>query len=387
MKISLFIAVFLIKIKTLNITLISDSMMNLLEHKINKWLICSGVAVLLITTSLLLKINSRPRGPVEINSGYRVVMGTLAQITVIAESGQRGREYIEAAFEKIRGIENNMSIYRGDSQISMINRDAFEKPVQVGDELFEIIERSIEFGEITGGAFDITIGPIEELYRSCEKQNTLPTKEQIARAKEKSGFEKLIIDKKNKSIRFSVEGMKIDLGGIAKGFAIDKAAEVLMNKGAMGAMIDVGGDIRCFIKPGAKRKSWKIGLQNPKKVDKSALTDEYFLALELENIAVTTSGDYRRFVLIEGEKFSHIIDPAKATSSTTLSSVTIIASSATDADALATAVSVMGEEKGLELIEKTKDTEAIIISAGPEFKLRKTSNADAYTKGSNKFEN
>ena len=174
--------------------------------------------------------------------------------------------------------------------------------------------------------------------------------------------------------------MKIDLGGIAKGFAIDKAAEVLINKGAIGAMVDVGGDIRCFIKPDAKRKSWYIGLQDPKNTDKSELINQYLLTLELENSAVTTSGDYRRFVLIEGEKFSHIIDPAKAASSTDISSVTIIAASATDADALATAVSLMGEEKGLELIEKTKDTEAILISAAPEFKLKKTSNADEYIK-------
>ena len=168
--------------------------------------------------------------------------------------------------------------------------------------------------------------------------------------------------------------MRLDLGGIAKGYAIDRAVEAMRAGGAVGGMVDVGGDIRCFGRRKNDSQEWLIGLQNPR------VEGDLLLKLRLNDMAVATSGDYRRFVLIDGQRYSHIFDPAKSTSAKELRSVTIIAPTAIQADILATAVSVMGKEKGLKLIESTPDTEAIIIPADSEKNIVKTSGADVFIK-------
>ena len=174
--------------------------------------------------------------------------------------------------------------------------------------------------------------------------------------------------------------MRLDLGGIAKGYAIDKAIEAMKRCGATGAMVDIGGDIRCFGAPLKDKDHWLIGLQDPNSAVEGIGGGELLLKLKLIDGAIATSGDYQQFVLIEGKRHSHIMDRKTGTSAKGLSSVTIIADNATDADALATAVSVMGAEKGLVLIEKIPQTEAILITSQPNFKLNKTSGAGKYVK-------
>lgn len=342
------------------------------------WIILAAAAVFLLV-SLVIKLNNRTGKIIEVSSGYRVVMGTIARITVITDSVENGQKSINAAFDCFQNIEDMMSYHLPDSQLSLVNHNAFGHAVPVSDDLFEVIKKSIEFGKLSDGAFDITIGPVEDLYRAAEKQNILPTDEQIAAAKAKTGYEKIIIDEKNKTVRFAVDGMKLDLGGIAKGFAVDKAYEILKANGAVGGLVDLGGNIRCFLTPAAPRKTWLIDLQDPN-VTESDMSGKSLLVLKLQDMSVSTSGDYRRFETIGGKKFSHIIDPRKASSSSELSSVTILAASAADADALSTAVTVLGEKKGLELIASIPDTKAIIITAAPEFKMTKSSGADAFIK-------
>jgi thiamine biosynthesis lipoprotein len=180
-------------------------------------------------------------------------------------------------------------------------------------------------------------------------------------------------------VQFAVDGMRLDLGGIAKGYAVDKAVEAMQTCGAIGGMVDLGGDIRCFGAPLKGRTHWVIGLQNPNS-DKDIAGRDVMLKLQLANGAVATSGDYQQFVLIEGKRYSHIINRKTGTSTEGLSSVTIIANNATDADALATALSVMGAEKGLALIEKLPGTEAILITSQPNYELIKTTGAEKYIK-------
>jgi len=171
--------------------------------------------------------------------------------------------------------------------------------------------------------------------------------------------------------------MRIDLGGIAKGYAIDKAVEAMQEAGAVGGMVDVGGDIRCFGAPPPGKNKWLIGVQNPRKTE-NLVAGEPLLVLKLTNAAVATSGDYRRFILIENRKYSHIINTRSGRGTKGLASVTIISPSAIHADALATAVSVIGAEKGLALIEKLPQTEAILILSEPKHELLETSGAQKY---------
>ncbi len=314
------------------------------------------------------------------DSSMRLVMGTFAHITAVAPDSNTADKCIETAFEKIGEIEELASFHSNSSQIAYVNRSAYEAPVKVSESIFEVLQKAVEFSELSEGAFDITVGPLVELWRLSQEANSVPSDNELADARSRVGYTKLILDSNEMSVQFAVEGMKLDLGGIAKGYAIDKAVEAMQNCGAAGGMVDIGGDIKCFGTGPKGRENWQIGLEDPKKADEGIGSGELLAVLKLTNIAIATSGDYRRFALIEGKKYSHIIDTKTGSGSNELSSVTVISKNATDADALATAVSVMGPEKGLALIETIAETEAILISPSPEFNLIKTSGADEYIK-------
>jgi thiamine biosynthesis lipoprotein len=332
--------------------------------------------VVLLVTALFFALRSR--GPVKTDSGVHLVMGTFARVTVIAADSRAGAKCIEAALAEIRKVDDLMSDYKEDSEISRVNKDAFDRPVEVGESTFEVIRRSIEFSRLTDGAFDITVGPLVQLFRKAKYKGIAPTPEQIADAKTRVGYEKLILNDAHRTVRFTVEGMGLDLGGIAKGYAIDKAIEAAQKLGASGAMVDIGGDVRCFGIPPKGREKWIVGLQDPNIDDFGG--SGLLLKLQVSDAAVTTSGDYQQFAIIDGKRQSHIIDRRTGKSAEGLSSVTIIAPNAADADAIATAVSVLGPEKGIELIEKLPQTEAILISPAPEYRLTATTGAEKYTK-------
>jgi thiamine biosynthesis lipoprotein len=336
------------------------------------------IFVIILLLIALLFVFIATKRPVERKSGYRLVMGTFARVVVVAKDLGTAQKCIEAAFAEIDKVDNLMSDYKSDSEIGIVNKNAAEKPVRVGEETFEVLRRSIEFSKLTGGAFDITVGPMVDLFREAKKSKIAPSQEQIEIAKSKVGYEKLILDPNNRTVKFAVEGMRLDLGGIAKGYGIDKAIEATKKSGALGAMVDIGGDVRCFGIPANRKDHWLVGLQDPNlPADTSGL--DIVLTLKITEGVVATSGDYQQFVIIDGKQYSHIIDRRTGTSSEALSSVTIIADNATDADALATAVSVMGAEKGLALIETLSETEAILIPAGQKDFI-KTTGAEKYIK-------
>ncbi len=320
-----------------------------------------------------------PDARVEAESGYRDVMGTIARIVAVGMDEAVAAECIEAGFSELVGVDELMSDYKEDSEISRVNRDAGREAVEVGEAVFEVLERSVEFSEKTGGVFDITVGPLVDLWRAAGEGGRMPTEEDIAEAEAKVGYDKLKLDAAKRTVRFAVDGMRLDLGGIAKGYAIDKAVVAMREKGAIGGMVDVGGDIRCFGAPPRGRGEWMVGLQNPS-ISKADTSGQLVLTLKLADKAVATSGDYRRFVLIDGKRFSHIVNPVAISAAGELVSVTIIAASALEADALATAVSVLGSEKGLELVEKSEGVEAILIPVGDEGKIIKSSGAELYIK-------
>lgn len=299
------------------------------------------------------------------------VMGTVVSINCVARNEVVGRAAIAAAFKELDRIDALMSDYKSDSELSVVNREAFRIPVAVGDELFAVLEKSVAYSKLSGGAFDVTVGPVVDLWRKAGAEGRKPSDEEIAWAKAKTGYDKLVLDKKRKTVKFDFSGMRIDLGGIAKGYAIDRAAETMKRKGAVGGLVDVGGDIRCFGKPANKAK-WVIGLQDP------GSEAGILVTLELGDMSVATSGDYRRFVVVEGQHHSHIMNPAVGDSVKDFASVTVLAKKAIDADALATSVSVLGAKKGVKLIESLSSTEALLLPSNSEEGV-------VYTTGFEKF--
>jgi thiamine biosynthesis lipoprotein len=345
-------------------------------NKQNSRIVIGIIAAAFVALALLV----RPKAPVEADGGYRAVMGTFARVVAVAKDSPVADTAVEAAFAELRNVDALMSDYKSDSEISRINRDGYREPVKVSGATFEVLQRAIHFSELSDGEFDVTVGPLVDLWRSAAEANSVPTEAELQQARSKVGYEKLLLDANEMSVRFGTDGMRLDLGGIAKGYAIDKAIEAMHKEGAIGGMVDIGGDIRCFGVPTKGKAHWLIGLQDPNKAEDWLAAGETSLVLKLRDEAIATSGDYRRFVLIDGEKYSHILDTRTGRGSKGLSSVTIICRNAIDADALATAVSVMGPEKGLALIEKLPGVEAVLISPPPDFKLLKTTGAGRFVK-------
>lgn len=341
------------------------------------WIARIAVAGLLIF--LLLHPFSRLRktkSPLQLESPDKIVMSTIAKVIAVAPDEKTARLSINAAFEEIYRVEKLMNRYDPNSQLSKVNLLAAEEPVKVDRELFDVLQQSVYYSRLSNGAFDITVGPLIDLWKKCAEVNSMPTDKQLAEIKKTIGHEKLILDSNDFSVRFAVEGMKLDLGGIAKGFAVDLAGEEMKKAGAIGGLVAIGGEIGCFGTTGKKEK-WTIGVQNPFVSQDSDEGQNVIARLWLTNMNVSTSGDYRRFYKVGSYHFSHIFNPATGKSADELSSVTVIAANGTEADALATAISVLGVERGLEIIEKTENTEAIVIKAGSK-EIIKSSGAQKF---------
>jgi len=344
-----------------------------MTNKTIRIIIAVVLAVLLV---VVLRLSLKPT--VEERSGPRIVMGTFARVIAVAADSKTAENCIKAAFEQLTTVENLMSAYKEDSELTRINNQAHLAPVKISAPTFDVLQKSVQFSSLTDGAFDITVGPLVQLWRAAQEANSPPSDWQLRQARAKVGYDKLILDADKLTVRFTVEGMRLDLGGIAKGWAIDRAIKNMQEKGARGGMVDVGGDIRCFGLPPKGKKHWLIGLQDPHEAKDALTVGKPLLVLKLNDAAVATSGGYRRFALIEGKKYSHIIDRKTGSAADSLSSASIITDSATRADALATAVTVLGPQKGLQLIEKLPKTEAILISPPPKYKLTKTTGANIY---------
>ncbi|MBW2989765.1 FAD:protein FMN transferase [Candidatus Woesearchaeota archaeon] len=278
------------------------------------------------------------------------MMGTEVSITVYHEDRGEAEKAIGMAFDEIARIESAMSAYINSSEVYMLNRDG--KIEGASDELTYVIGRSLRYGDISKGSFDITVQPILDLYKhTFEELGRPPTEGEVRESLDFVGYEGIFI--RNRDIEFTRPGMKITLGGIAKGYIIDKAAASLEKNGIENALINAGGDIRAS---GSKMgEEWNIALQNPRK------KQDYITIIPLNNMSVATSGDYERFFDDSGD-FHHIIDPRTGYSADELMSVTVIAEKAMDADALSTSAFVLGKEEGLNLIESIDGAECLMIT-------------------------
>lgn len=298
-------------------------------------------------------------GAAEFLSRTQFMMGT--RVNIIADASP---EQINKAFDEIRRIDSLMSGYSPESEISELNR---EGKIKASVDLREVILKAIHFSQVTEGAFDITVGPLVRLWQKAGREKKLPTAAELEKVLSLVGYRNIVIDKD--TIFLQKKNMRLDLGGIAKGYAVDKAIQVLQKNGVKNALVNAGGDMYCL--GNGPHGDWRVGVQHPRKMR------EIIQVIEVKNRAVATSGDYRRYYMIEGERYSHIVNPKTGqTVQNTPMSVTIVAPDATSADALATGVFVLGPEEGMELINSLAQIEGMIISG--DMQIRESTGWDGF---------
>ncbi|MCM8829476.1 MAG: FAD:protein FMN transferase [Candidatus Omnitrophica bacterium] len=280
-------------------------------------------------------------------------LGTFISITI--EKSPNCEKILEGAFSFIRELEKRFSVYIPDSEISRLNS---EKKIDASKDLVYLIRKSIEISKITGGAFDITVLPLINLYREAEKKGMPPSDEEIRKILKYTGYEKIKI--KDNIIQIP-EKTEIDTGGIAKGYIVDSTAEFLKKNGIKNGLVNAGGDIYCFGK-NPQGEKWKIGIRGPFNKEKTIRT------LYLSNCGIATSGDYERYLKIKGKKYGHIINPLTGKTVQNFPvSVTVIAPDTTTADAFATAFFVLGVEKSINLVNKIEGIALFIIDGDGKF--------------------
>jgi len=282
------------------------------------------------------------------------LMGSHFDITVVAASKEQGDVYIDIAIAEIRRIEKLISSWDPNSQTSAINQNAGIQAVPVDDELIALIERSLYISKMTDGAFDISYASMDRIWKFDGSITLMPTPEKVAASVEKVGFENVILDAKNNTVFLKEKGMKIGFGGIGKGYAADKAKALLIAKGVPSGIINASGDMNTWGQQ-PDGSDWKVAITNP--LDKS----KNFGLLPIKQGAVVTSGNYEKYVQLDGKRYTHIIDPRTGYPSSGILSVTVFAPKAEVADALATSVFVMGIDAGLDRINQIPQIECIIV--------------------------
>ena len=286
-------------------------------------------------------------------SDQQAIMGTVVRVELWSEDQSAGKAAIAAVMEEMRRIDRTMSTYKEDSDISLVNRKAAKAPVTISAELFQLIDRSLQMSELTHGAFDITYASAGHLYDFRRKIR--PSEEALAKALPAISYHHVVLDRKRSTIKFSQAGVRIDLGGIAKGHAVDRCIALLQARGIKQAIVSAGGDSRII--GDHHGRPWIVGIRDPRQEGKVVA------ALPLSDAAVSTSGDYERYFEANGVRYHHIINPTNGRPVNGVRSVTVVGGDSTTMDALSTSVFVMGVEKGMALVERLSDVEAVIVDA------------------------
>jgi thiamine biosynthesis lipoprotein len=283
-------------------------------------------------------------------------MGTRISVQLWHQDKDQGEAAIKAVMEEFRRLDNKLSPYIERSELALVNRMAATESVVISEEFFRLLETSREYAELTGGAFDITFASIGHRYDY--RKRIKPTDSLIEQTLPLIDYHHVLLHADKSAVAFRKPGVRIDLGGIAKGYAVDRGIELLRQRGIAHALISAGGDSRLL---GDHRgRPWHIGIQAPR--DKTRMA----AMLPLADTAVSTSGDYERFFEHDGVRYHHIISPNTGHSAGTLQSVTIIGPNATRTDALSTSVFVLGADKGMALINRLEDVDAVIIDSNGE---------------------
>ncbi len=299
--------------------------------------------------AVVLRVDSRPG-----------VMGTLFVIEVATEDEATAVAACHAAWRKIRALENLLSTWLPDSLLSRVNREAAGSAVLVDRETYDLLQRSRGYHHLTGGTFDPTVGPLLRVWRPLARLKKMPTSSEIETARALVGFGHVQLDPEQRSVRFDQAGVSLTLGGIAKGYAADLAARSALEAGAFACRINAGGDLVARGAPPWSKDGFEVEIRDPLGTPIDTLSAWKFTVLDR---GVATSGNYERFTLVGDERFSHILDPRTGRPvKNAVLQVTVIAPSGTEADALATALTVLGPDAGLALAEQLPDVEALFLS-------------------------
>lgn len=282
------------------------------------------------------------------------MLGSPFEVTAVANDTIKANEYIDLAVAEVKRIEYLISDWIPTTQISQVNKNAGIQPVKVNAEVFELVERAIKISQITAGAFDISYASMDKIWKFDGSMKVMPTEEAIKKSVAKIGYKNIILDKKNQTIFLKFEGMKLGLGGIGQGYIADKVKDLLLSKGCKSGIVNVSGDINAWGKQ-PDGKLWNVGIVNPLNKNK------IFATFPLENSAVETSGSYEKYVIFNGKRYSHIIDPRTGYPATGVVSVSVFAKQTEIADALATGIFVLGVEVGIDLVNQLKGVECIIV--------------------------
>jgi thiamine biosynthesis lipoprotein len=283
--------------------------------------------------------------------GNQGIMGTNIHVELWSESAQQGKYAIQAVMDEMQRINQLMSPYIESSELSQLNSRGSDNSVAVSKELFELIALSVELSKETDGAFDITFASVGYLYNYRERQK--PEQGQIDNLLKAINFRHIKFDVNDHSIFFAHSNVKIDLGGIAKGHAVDNSIDILKQLGIKHALVTAGGDTKLL--GDRLGKPWMVGIRDPRNKDKQAVV------LPLADTALSTSGDYERYFEQDGKRFHHILSPQTGTSAYEVQSVSIIGQRSTLNDALSTAVFVLGVQKGMDLLNRTPGYDGIIV--------------------------
>jgi thiamine biosynthesis lipoprotein len=282
-------------------------------------------------------------------------MGNRFEITVVAGSIYDALSHIDDAVNEIRRIEKLLTTFNDSSQTNLVNRNAGIQPVQVDKEVFDLILRSKKISELTQGAFDITYGSVDTRFWNFDQtMKSLPDPEVARQRVRLINFKNVILDESDTTVYLKEQGMRIGFGGIGKGYGADRAKWILMKRGVLSGVVNAAGDLTAWGMH-TNGQPWTIGIADPNAA-RSA-----FSFLEISNTSVATSGNYEKFVVIDGKKYSHTINPKTGMPVTGIKSVTIISPSAEFSDAMATPVMIMGIDVGLDLVNQVKDMACIIV--------------------------
>jgi thiamine biosynthesis lipoprotein len=280
------------------------------------------------------------------------IMGTRITVELWSDDEEKAESAIDAVLDEMRHIDESMSTYKPASEVSLVNAHAAEAPMHIGKELFDLLVTAREYSVLTEGAFDITYASVGYMYDF--RKHIRPSEDQIGKALPAVNYRHVLLDPKNQTVKFTQPGVRIDLGGIAKGYSVDCGIDVLKARGFTRAYVSAGGDSRIigdrFGKP------WMVGIRDPRKGEGEVIT-----RIPLIDAAISTSGDYERFFDEDGVRYHHIIDPHTGHSASKVRSATVIGPSATRTDGLSKTAFVLGPEKAMEIYNRIDDIDAIIV--------------------------
>lgn len=285
-------------------------------------------------------------------------MGTMFRIVLYAPDAPTAARASNTAFARVTALDNSMSDYKPTSELMQLSARAGGPPVKVSDDLYRVLEASERLAERSDGAFDVTVGPVVRLWRRARRRHELPDPERLRRERELVGYKLLRLDPRERTAQLLKPGMLLDLGGIAKGYAAEEALAVLKQSGISSALVAAAGDIAVGSPPPGK-PGWRIAIAPLEPESREGATESRCLVLY--DAGVSTSGDEEQHVDLGGVRYSHIVDPKTGMALTGRSSVTVVARDDFAADGLATAVSVLGPERGLKLIEATDGAGVLFV--------------------------